>query len=243
MLTVYVGYDPAEQAAFDVCCYTIRKHWPDAPIVPLRHDLLTAKGLLTRPTYSTGGQLFDVLSNAPMSTEFANSRFLTPILHQTGWALFMDCDMVVLDDVRNIIPRDDSKAVYCVQHVHIPEERDKMCGKAQTTYQRKNWSSVILFNCDHSANLRLRLEHVNRWPGRELHALRWLKDSEIGRLDRGWNWLVDVQDKPDPLHIAHYTLGGPWFDEWQAKDSDAIWNEARREMDGHAAAAQNKAAA
>jgi len=168
--------------------------------------------------------MFDVISNAPMSTEFANSRFLTPLLAQHGWALFTDCDVLCLTDLMELHKVADSRyAVMCVKHKNINESGTKMDGQVQTAYARKNWSSVMLFNCDHPANRRLTLEMVNTRPGRDLHRFCWLHDEEIGELPPEWNWLVNVQEKPAYPKIAHYTLGGPWFEHWESAEYDNMW--------------------
>ncbi len=231
-LTVYIGYDPSEREAYRVARWSIEKHCAGAVrIVPLDLRALTSHGLLNRPTTRIrGGQLWDVLSDAPMSTEFAISRFLTPILNQAGWAVFMDCDVVVYRDIHEILPREPGAAVYCVQHEYEPTEATKMCGLAQTRYARKNWSSVMLFDCDHPANKELTLNDINRLPGRELHGFSWLAEEEIGELDAGWNWLVNVQDRPEQLNLAHFTLGGPWLDGWDEQPHDDMWVQAHREM-------------
>jgi hypothetical protein len=83
-----------------------------------------------------------------------------------------------------------------------------------------------MFNCDHPANRRLSLDDINNRPGRDLHAFYWLHDSEIGELSREWNWLVNVQPEPERPRIAHYTLGGPWFDDWVPQPYDELWLEA-----------------
>ena len=54
------------------------------------------------------------------STDFAFSRFLVPLLSGfEGWALFMDCDMLMLDDVARLWAlRDERYAVQVVKHEH-----------------------------------------------------------------------------------------------------------------------------
>ena len=136
----------------------------------------------------------------------------------------MDCDMVFIDDICEIWQElSPHYAVQCVQHHHVPDETTKMDGQKQTSYHRKNWSSFFAFNADHPANGRLTLDKVNTLPGRDLHAFCWLKDNEIGELSPGWNWLVNVQEKPPELFNAHFTLGGPWFDDWEAQRHDDLW--------------------
>lgn len=225
MLNVYIGFDPTEAEAYRVAEASLRRRASiPVDVTPLRADALAASGLLRRPADARGGQLYDLHSNAPQATEFAISRFLVPMLAQTGWALFMDCDMVVLGDVAGLLAAaDPTKALQVVKHVHKPAAADKMMGKTQTQYSRKNWSSVMLWNCDHPAHRRLSLDAINHWPGRDLHAFQWLHDSEIGELAAGWNWLVNEQPRPDPLHIAHFTNGGSWLPGWKPAPHDDIW--------------------
>lgn len=226
MLTVYIGYDEREPIAYDVLEYSIRRHASEpVNIQPLHLDTLTKKGLMTRPFEKKNGRFYDPISEAPASTEFAISRFLAPVLQQSGWAIFMDCDMVFTDDICDIWQEIDPRyAVQCVKHEHKPTEAMKMDGQAQTIYRRKNWSSFFVFNADHEANKRLTLEKINTLAGRDLHAFCWLKDNEIGELHHGWNWLVNVEPKPQKLYNAHFTLGGPWFPEWKAQPNDDLWN-------------------
>lgn len=229
-MQVFIGYDAREQPAYDVATHTLyRKSGLEA--IPLDEVRLRRSGVLTRTSvFKDSGQQIDIISRAPMSTDFAISRFLTPILCQRGYALFTDCDVVFLDDVRMVLASVDPKfAVSVVKHAYIPSSSVKMQGMVQTSYSRKNWSSVMLFNCDHPANARLSLVDVNTRTGRDLHAFYWLHDNEIGQLHPRWNWLVGEQVKPDSPAIAHFTLGGPWIPNWVAKPHDAIWTEAYRE--------------
>jgi lipopolysaccharide biosynthesis glycosyltransferase len=224
---VFVGHDSREQAAFDVAVSSLHARRWDAEVVPLRLDRLASTGLLRR-SMDRRGQLYDLPSNAPCSTEFAISRFLVPILCQSGWALFVDCDVVFLGDVAELFAlADPTKAVMVVKHQQAGGGL-KMDGQVQTHYARKNWSSVVLWNCDHPANRRLSLRDVAERPGRDLHAFYWLADSEIGELPREWNWLVNVEPMPANPKIAHFTLGGPWLSTWRGAEHDEIWLRASR---------------
>jgi hypothetical protein len=226
VLTVYIGYDAREQVAFDVCVASLLRHASKpVNVVPLRIDKLNRQGLITREVTKQGGQMFDVVSNAPQSTEFATSRFLSLLLHQQGWAIFVDCDVIFLGDVYEIESElNPNKAIYCVKHEHAPKPGTKMDGQAQIPYPRKNWSSFFAFNARHASNMALTLEMINTKAGRDLHAFFWLSDDEIGGLGNQWNWLVGVQPKPNTPIVAHYTLGGPWFDGWQDAEYDDLWN-------------------
>lgn len=224
-MKVYIGYDEGEKEAARVAAKTLH----NATVGELTPEFLVSEkladqGLLTRISDHRGGQSYDLVSNSPKSTSFAISRFLTPILCQGGYALFTDCDVVFLDDPRHMLAAVSSKyAVSVVKHAHYPAEQWKMVNQKQTSYPRKNWSSVMLFNCDHPANRRLSLRDINERPGRDLHRLYWLNDSEIGELDPKWNWLVNVQPEPEKVGIAHFTLGGPWLQGWHPAPYDDLW--------------------
>jgi lipopolysaccharide biosynthesis glycosyltransferase len=150
-----------------------------------------------------------------------------PFLKQSGWSLFVDCDILCLSDINELFAlADDRFAVMCVKHNQNSGSAVKMDGQVQTYYTRKNWSSAVLWNCDHPANKRFTLEHLNTWPGRDLHAFKWLEDSEIGELPQMWNWLINVTPaEPEKKGIWHYTLGGPWFKDWSPDKHDEVWLE------------------
>lgn len=239
---VFIGWDPRETVAFDICRWSLaRRCSRPVSVYPIMEKTLRQMNppLYTRPQERRdGGQLWDLISDAPMSTEFAITRFLTPHLAQEGWALFIDCDMLVLGDVSDLFKKaDPSYAVQVVKHIHVPAETTKMDDQIQTTYRRKNWSSVMLFNCDHPANRRLTVEKINTLPGRDLHAFCWLEDDEIGSLPLDWNYLVGVSPEIDRPLLAHYTLGTPdmkqvtvpepWADQWWLEK--ACW-EALHEL-------------
>ncbi len=220
-LRVWIGYDEREKIAYDVAEKTA-SGW-GCEVIPLYEERLRLSGMLTRPTDRRGG-LFDLNSNAPQSTEFAISRFFVPLLAHSGWCLFADSDVVFLEDpLELMVYADPSKALHCVKHEHQMQDGTKMRGEQQTIYSRKWWSSVILWNCDHPANKRLNLMTLNQWPGRDLHALSWLSDSEIGTLPSECNWLVNVMPKPERPIVGHWTLGGPWMANWPGAEHDDLW--------------------
>lgn len=232
-----MGWDSREVRAYTVARHSIisRTQHP-LSIVPLKLDHLPAN--YNRPIRREGAQMFDVVSDAPMSTEFAISRFMVPHLQRDGWALFCDCDILCWSDISELFALADPRfAVMVVEHWN-PQypDKTKMDGQLQTFYRRKNWSSVIMWNCDHPANKRLTIDMINTMPGRDLHAFSWLRDDEIGELPRKWNQLVDVDfddvtgpftNFDQPEGIWHYTLGGPWLPGWQGGSADEQWkNEA-----------------
>lgn len=212
--SIWIGYEPRELDAFVVAQHSLKRRISD-PHIPVRGIVLSdlvQRGLYKRAWHRTSGRMIDHISDAPMSTEFAISRFIVPKLAACGWALYMDCDVLVRADLVKLFEQADrSKAVMCVKHAHTPSERVKMDGQAQVLYARKNWSSVMLFNCDHMANQRLTLEMINTLPGRDLHRFCWLNDDEIGELSPEWNYLVgytQLDENVEPK-IVHFTSGIP----------------------------------
>lgn len=229
-VTVYIGFDPREAPAFMVAKHSILERPGRIKHVwGLVLDAFRRSGLYTRETTKRNGVLWDVISDAPMSTEFAISRFLVPVIQREGWALFTDSDVMArrsLDYLFDLC--DHEKAVMCVQHGVLPELGKKMDGQVQLPYNRKNWSSVMLFNCSHPANKRLTLEMVNTLPGRDLHRFCWLEDSEIGALPLEWNFLVghhSIDDLDAPPAIVHFTDGYPLMAGYEDCEFAEEWRE------------------
>ena len=230
-LEVLIGWDPREQLAWNVCQRSIvaQAHAAGMPPPPIRPIAIsTLGGLYGRPVARNGGQLIDTISGAPMSTEFSLARFWTPVVSRARWALFVDGDFMFRTNVWTLLEHADPRyAVQVVKHNHQPAERTKMDGQAQTTYPRKNWSSLILWNLAHAATRRLWLYDLNSRPGLWLHGFNWLQDPEIGELPAGWNHLECVSDlmaDAEPKAV-HYTLGtpdmpeaprGPFLEAWLA---------------------------
>jgi|DEB19_MinimDraft_3_1074340.scaffolds.fasta_scaffold00779_19 lipopolysaccharide biosynthesis glycosyltransferase len=216
-LPYWIGFDAREVDAFDVCSFSAqRKSSIPLHVRALNHKQLRARGIFSREwgVNPKTGQMFDVLDGRPFSTEFAFTRFLVPALQNyQGWALFTDCDILWLDDIAGLYAeRDDKFAVQVVKQNHIPQNDIKMDGQVQQQYPRKNWSSVILFNCSHPANKYLTPSYVNTIPGKELHTFAWLRDHEIGDLSPGWNFLVGHTKHTVKPRAMHFTDGGPWFE-------------------------------
>lgn len=216
ILDIFIGYDAREDDAYRVCKRSLIRR-SDSPlhIQPLTIGPLQNSGLFRRTWHESEGQKIDDLDGRPFSTDFSFTRFLVPALKQNaGWALFVDCDFVFLADVAEIFAAaDDSKAVMVCRQIHHPKEAVKMDGQVQTTYRRKNWSSLVLWNCAHPTNRLLTVEAVNREPGSWLHGFGWLRDEEIGDLDHAWNWIEGVT--AGQPKAVHYTKGGPWFPDYQ----------------------------
>ena len=199
MIRVFIGFDPRETVAYSVLAHSIQAHASEpVGIAPVALSQLT-------PMYARSRDRLQ-------STDFSFSRFLVPCLSDyAGWSLFMDCDMLMRDDVARLWTlRDERYAVLVVKHDHKPRETVKFLGAAQTAYARKNWSSVMLFN---NAKCRaLTPDYVNSASGLQLHQFQWLESEDlIGALPQRWNHLVGYDAPSEDVSLAHFTIGGPYF--------------------------------
>jgi lipopolysaccharide biosynthesis glycosyltransferase len=221
-MKVFIGYDPREDMAYQVCKHSILKHQPNADVRPLIQKELRQAGWYKRPE--------DKLA----STEFTFTRFLVPELsNYRGWAVFMDCDMLLTTDIKELFDQaDDKYAVMCVQHDYTPKEGIKMDGQKQTIYPRKNWSSVVLWNCGHPSNRVVDQDQVNSLElnGAYFHRFSWLQDEEIGELDHTWNYLVGVYNDIEKPKLIHYTEGGPWFENYRDCEFNELWKQELYDM-------------
>ncbi len=221
---IYIGYDSREDLAYQVSKFSILNKSNEIDVHPLKLNELREKKLYWRDEDKLG------------STEFTFSRFLIPELNDyKGWALFCDCDLLFLEDTNNLFNlADDKYAIMCAQHDYTPKEGMKMDGKAQTIYPRKNWSSVVLWNCGHPSNKKINAELVNNpeTTGKYLHRFSWLKDEEIGSISHEWNWLVGWYNEPSDgkPKALHYTEGGPWFENYRNCEYNKEWKNHLIEM-------------
>jgi lipopolysaccharide biosynthesis glycosyltransferase len=211
--SIFIGYDPRPQEvqAYAVARTSFRRRMNiPIPIKPLILDDLRDQGLYYRETEVRNGRLWDTISEAPMSTEFAISRFLTPHIAREGYALFVDGDVMAVCNIAKIFNEiNPSKAVSVVKHVHKPSKTSKMDNQIQTSYARKNWSSVMLWNCEHPKVKALTPSVVNSERGLWLHQFSWLDEDDIGELSPKWNYLVGATDKSVQPAIVHFTDGIP----------------------------------
>jgi len=216
-LRIFIGYDSREPDAYDVCARSLRER-SSVPLAisAVKQDRLRLRGVYTR----------DPAEKA--STEFALTRFLVPHLTDyKGYALFMDCDFLWRADVCDLFDlADATKAVSVVQHDYTPRAQWKMDGQPNVAYPRKNWSSLMLFNCQHPNVRELTPEVVNSRSPSWLHQFSWCGDDEIGALPQEWNWLEGEYEWPHdgttPAAI-HFTNGGPWFADHRSVRFGDLW--------------------
>ena len=222
VLKIFVGYDAVESVAWHTMVHSILSR-SSSPVSIVPINLANLKGIYRRPR------------DPKQSNEFSFSRFLVPYLcGYQGYAAFFDCDMMLRTDVTQLFDEadlDPMKAVHVVKHDYEPKDNIKYLNTVQYKYPRKNWSSVVVWNCGHPSNRKVTPDFVNTASPMELHRFTWLQDDEIGSLDVRWNWLVgEYADPPKNVHNVHWTVGGPYFDEFREADFAQEWFEERDRM-------------
>ena len=214
MINVFIGYDSKEKVAFSVLAYSILRN--------------STKPVTITPVYLPNiKDDFVRERNNLSSTEFSFSRFMVPhLMNYKGWAVYMDCDQLMLGDIADLWRmRDDKYAVQLCKHDYEPEEDKKFLGQVQTKYEKKNWSSFMLMNCKKGNELTP--DYVNSATGLQLHQFKWLEsDDLIGDLPLEWNWLVDEPgyNTKSKVNNIHFTKGGPWFKEYANCSYSETWN-------------------
>ena len=218
MIRFFFVFDPRGAIAYSVLAHSTPAR-ASAPVAIAPLALSQLGHVLTRERH------------ALQSTDFSFSRFLTPFLSgYEGWSLFMDCDMLMRDDVAKLWTlRDERYAVQVVKHDHKPRETTKFLGAAQTAYAKKNWSSVMMFN--NARCTTLTPDYVNTAAGLALHQFRWLaSDALIGELPHRWNHLVGYDAPGEDISLAHFTIGGPYFPEYADCPMADEWRAERAAM-------------
>ena len=211
-INVFVGFDQLEAIAYHVFCQSVlEKSTSLINFTPLAHQNLNF-----------------FKNHDDGSNKFIYSRFLTPFLNEySGWAIFADGDMVCNHDITELWNlKDPSKAVQVVKHEYKTKKTVKYLGNKNEDYPRKNWSSLVLWNCEHPANKILTPEFIQDKPGSFLHRFSWLDDSQIGELPIEWNWLAIEYPNNPAAKIIHYTLGTPCFKEYSTTSQADIWQQA-----------------
>jgi lipopolysaccharide biosynthesis glycosyltransferase len=214
MINIFIGYDHREAIAYHVCANSIIRH--------------SSKPVSLTPLALTNMQDYQE-THTDGSNQFIYSRFLVPhLMEYKGWAIFMDGDMLVRDDIEKLWAlRDDSKAVMVVKHDYKTKMTEKYLGAKNENYPRKNWSSVILWNCSHAANKEVTPEFIENATGAQLHRFTWLSDDLIGELPKVWNWLPDELGANQDAKLLHYTLGTPSFHDFATTPMGDEWHRER----------------
>jgi len=214
MINIFIGYDHREAIAYHVCANSIIRH--------------SSKPISFTPLALTNMQDYQE-THTDGSNQFIYSRFLVPhLMEYNGWAIFMDGDMLVRDDIEKLWSlRDDTKAVMVVKHNYKTKMTEKYLGAKNENYPRKNWSSVILWNCGHAANKVVTPEFIETATGAQLHRFTWLADELVGELPKVWNWLPDELGANQDAKLLHYTLGTPSFHDFATTPMGDEWHRER----------------
>jgi len=217
IIKIVVGFDQRESVAYHTFCQSIIEH-ASLPVS------FTPLAINTLKNYQE--------THTDKSNDFVYSRFLTPYLNQyQDWAIFADGDMICQADIKDLWDlRDESKALLVVMHDYETKARQKYLGNINENYPRKNWSSVILWNCKHPKHKILTPDFVSSQTGKYLHRFSWLDDKDIGKLPIEWNWLAIEYPENSEAKLIHYTLGTPCFKAYQNTDMSELWHNTQRRV-------------
>jgi lipopolysaccharide biosynthesis glycosyltransferase len=219
-INIVVGFDQRESVAY----HTFTQSIIEKSSLPVS---LTPLAINTLKDYQE--------THADKSNDFVYSRFLTPYLYDfKGWAIFADGDMICQADIKELWDlKDESKALLVVKHDYQTKAKQKYLGNINENYPRKNWSSVMLWNCAHPKHRILTPDFIANQTGKYLHRFSWLDDAEIGELPIEWNWLAIEYPENKNAKLIHYTLGTPCFEDYKNTDMSDIWHdEYKRMIDG-----------
>lgn len=211
-IPIFVGYDTKETIAYHTCVNSIIRHSTNPiSIIPLSLNLLKDYN----ETHNDG------------SNQFIYSRFLVPyLMDYNGWAIFIDGDMIIREDITELYNlQNNDYAAMVVKHDYKTKSNIKYLGSKNEDYPRKNWSSVVLWNCGHNKNQILNPELIQKSNGSYLHRFSWLDDNDIGSLPIEWNWLPDEYGENNNAKLLHYTLGTPCFDEFNNTTQSSEWHK------------------
>jgi lipopolysaccharide biosynthesis glycosyltransferase len=211
---IFIGYDPREAIAYHVCVNSIIRH----STVPVSITPLALNNFKDYTETHTDG-----------SNQFIYSRFLVPyLMDYKGFGIYMDGDMIVRGDVAELQRLIDlGKDVMVVKHDYKTKMKEKYLGSKNEDYPKKNWSSVMIFNCNTYPTKKLTPEYIQNSTGAHLHRFEWTTDSRIGELPPEWNWLPDEYGPNPDAKLLHYTLGTPSFHEFATTPMGDLWHQER----------------
>ena len=213
-IPIFIGYDPREAIAYHVCANSIIRH----ASVPVAIVPLALNNFQEYTETHTDG-----------SNQFIYSRFLVPYLMGfSGHAIFMDGDMILRGDIAELWAlRDLGKDVQVVKHDYKTKMKEKYLGSKNEDYPCKNWSSVMIFNCNNYPTKKLTPEYIQKSTGAHLHRFAWTSEDRVGALPPEWNWLPDEYGPNPDAKLLHYTLGTPCFHEFATTTMADEWHRER----------------
>lgn len=213
-IRLFAGYEPLEALGFFVFAHSVFSRASR----PVAMTPLTANGL------------------PHGSNSFTLSRFLVPALcNFRGRAIFADAsDMLMEEDVAKL--DDLFNPLFAVQLVKHPKYKTRHPVKYRGTelecenrdYDRKNWASLMLINCEHRAWVGMTPEVIASKP--PLHWLQFERfpEESIGEIPACWNVLADEGHETEGAKVLHWSSGIPCFNEYlNAPASRDWWKEYR----------------
>lgn len=206
---MFCGWDPREAIGFHVFAHSVIKRATQ----PVRIVPLSSMGL------------------PQGSNTFTLSRFLVPYLMGfKGHAIFADaCDMLMLGNVAELDALfDPTYALQVVKHpVYTSQHERKYIGTEmecdQSNYDRKNWASLALVNCEHSAWFATTPKMIELAKPIEMLQFQNFLGSEIGALPAEWNVLVDEGQNDAGAKLLHWTAGIPTFKHYKNARRSKDW--------------------
>jgi len=208
MFRVFIGWDPRDQEAAELCRYTLLKN----STLPLTVQFLKLEDCVN-------GQLYKRKEDAEASSQYTYLRYYIPhLMAHKGLAVYCDPGCIWLSDIRELFQHtSDRAAIHLVKHNYKPTAEFKLDNKPQHQYRKKAWTSVMLLNCSHSSHKKLTAEMVNTSSAQYLHNLEWLNNNDIWSLDPAWNWIPGLykESNDGTPKVIHFTEGGPWLQNCQ----------------------------
>lgn len=221
IVDIIVGFDQREAVAYHAFAQSVI----EKSTIPVRFLPLSIASLSDyKETHEDG------------SNDFIYSRFLVPsIMNFKGWSIYADGDMICLEDIKKLWDlRDKKYAVQVVKHDYKTKIAQKYWGNKNEDYPRKNWSSLILWNCEHQSHKILTPEFIQNQTGAFLHRFSWIDDKYIGAIEKEWNWLAMEYEEKKDINLIHYTIGTPCFEEYETKSLSSYWKKSFLNMlDGY----------
>jgi hypothetical protein len=234
---VFVGYDERQDLAFKACrqsIYDVSKD-EDVRVIPVCHRLLRQSGMFIREWITRAdGVTIDKMDGRPFSTNFAFTRFLVPMMVDTifGYknsdpAVFVDSDFIFRESPTKMIEESDfnTKPVSVVKHNYTAPGGTKMDRQPQADYNRKLWSSLMIFNMKFAGYFPT-LREVNEKSGSWLHQFSWIPDKYIGDIPERWNYIPTHSESRVQQHnigAVHYTEGTFLTTETRNYEDQYLW--------------------
>ena len=207
-MRIFIGHDSKYPQATKVCRASMESYNSNLNITYVDKQHLRKYEFYGREDMSTE------------STEFSFTRFYVPMLcNYEGIALFCDNDFLWKCDPLEVKKYLGDNDIAVVKHKDYEALGIKMDGKENKSYPRKNWSSLIIYNCSKLKNLTK--EYLDNASPADLHELKWA--DKIGEIPRSYNHLVGIYKPHNKIKALHYTNGGPWFDKYKDAELSEEW--------------------